>query len=97
MSFNSSDLGAGVPGASNNDAYEFDKSHQASVARENATVPHVPADSAEYLGGELPKYAGDASSNESNNWTAGANPGEAMINPNSLSNPMDPSPTAGLD
>jgi chitodextrinase len=89
MSFNTSNLGAGTPGGGNDDAYEFDKADQSAVERQNATVPHVPPDSAEYLGGELPKYA------ESTDWTAGANAGESTINPNNLSNPMDPS--AGLD
>lgn len=88
MSFGSNQ-GAGSPGGKNSDATEFDSAHQSAIKRENATVPRIPADSAEYLGGELPKYA------ESNNWTAGANAGEPTINPNTLSNPMDPS--AGQD
>jgi hypothetical protein len=91
MSFGSNQ-GAGTPGGGsrNGDAYEFDSSHQQAIEHENKTVPHVPADSAEYLGGELPKYA-----EGSNNWTAGANPGEPSIDVNSLVNSMDPS--AGLD
>lgn len=89
MSWNDANQGAGSP-SGNDDAYEFDKPHQDAISHENATVPRVPTDSAEYLGGELPKYA-----EGSNTWTAGANPGEAAINVNGMINPMDPS--AGLD
>lgn len=56
---------------------------------ENEARDIVPADSAEYLEGELPKYA------ESSGWIAGANHNEPTIDPNTMSNPMDPS--AGQD